>query len=130
MFAHVVRICPRKFLAALALTAAVAAQGRAEHSKPSPPQCCPFPAAPGTGLPPVVPPVMPRAEVPPEGRPAESDVSTSQSQAERDASSEGEGEAPGAFALGDTPSVLGDLLYTSRSVTFGFIRVNGVTNFS
>jgi hypothetical protein len=27
------------------------------------------------------------------------------------------------------PNVIGDLLYTSRSVAFGFVRINGVTNF-
>jgi hypothetical protein len=41
----------------------------------------------------------------------------------------GEGARSGETAAISAPNLIGDLLFTSRSISFGFVRVNGLTNF-
>jgi hypothetical protein len=123
-----IAMCSRRRLArngalllagAAALSLLTSAAGRAGE-KP-----CAVPAAPAPSCPsPTVPSPLPTE---PSVPPTPSESLTTAPNVQLGAEGMGaRGETTAAFAA---PNVIGDLLFTSRSVSFGFIRVNGNTDF-
>jgi hypothetical protein len=111
-------------VAGLGLVGLLPAAGQAQVYHSSKSDCAPPPCA--APLPQVAPaPGTPQVPTPPGTQPG----TAGQAQPSVDLSGlQGTaGAEPGTESF--APNVIGDLLYTSRSVSFGFVRVNGVTDF-